>query len=1228
MRNAHRRRFVPGGRRRPGAPFAALELGFALLALAFAGCGDAPRGGSGPAARSQQALTMTLRPGPEGKDALVHSLASQADVPHGNAPTFDVMAWAFSGAPGVLRNLIDFDLPALPASATLVKATLKLYANTTLTLDPGHSQLSAGNELVVQQVVSPWDEATVTWNTRPGVDAGDLLVLPPSASAFQNYEIDVTRFFQRELADPGRYHGLVLRLQTEQHYRSLRFASSDHPDPSLRPALVLEYTEGPAPLAGVAGRVLRFPSFGPLAGVKVDAGGGHVATTNAAGDYALQGLPLGTYTLRASLPGWTFGSPDFQDAEYTVTLSTGGQVRPAPPIVGYAAEPVVFVHGWKSGPGSFGAVPGEFRARGHLDVANELDTNFLGTPLLEGSARLVKSWIDEAKRRTGRERVILYGHSMGGLVARAYVEGSGYGSDVSHLFTFGSPHLGIPPILLPACIGDAVGGTGAVCQMTPSGMLLFNTMYVKRAGVDYHLVAGKAPMWTTKQVCFRLFGERRCILSIPWPDTEFRNAGGWALGALIPSADDAFIQTFSAAGMPGVNVDRYLTREVHGSVLGDRDYFVWDGGLSQEAFAGCARPVLLDHTRDTCGTRLWAGPPPDSFFRRPAPFASPEAAPLVLAGASPDGVTSPPRFEQLSRVDRGVLAPGERFERGVFVEGGPTSFAVSWQGAALGFKLVDPTGQVIDPAYVDSITDDSDEPAGPDAGPMPPEAVTYLAEAEGGTYYFPAARQGQWTLVLEAGADAPAGGVPFTAAASFDSHLAPEFASGGSFHAPGSKARLRLTLSESVASADASVAVRRPDGATDTVHLQSADGREYAADYLMPNASGYVELRWGVRGVDARGVDFERGGVELVQVESTALHLGTGHFDRATPRADLPSLNSELVVTLKVLSTYEGGELGAAASLVDAQGNVVAKAATSIAAASGENGVELRFLADDIYRSRADGPYAVRDVTLVDNRGAPLLAQKVDYAHTTQAYAYLSFAPAPGVPSVSLEGPYRVEAGEALSLDAIGIDPEGDPLVYDWDLDGDGSFETSGQAVSFVTTPDEPARVQPVVVRVTDPAGDSASAESSVEIIRPVVVNLAPQADAYASSTLAGSSVEHVRDGKKSAASGHGVSWVNGDIDGCTPDLPAWVELDFGELRTLKRVALYTAKAFPLRDYDVQVSFGGGWTTVAQVRDNASPSVESLLQGVVGTRLRVVGLQGPPKQPERVRITELEVYGY
>ena len=58
------------------------------------------------------------------------------------------------------------------------------------------------------------------------------------------------------------------------------------------------------------------------------------------------------------------------------------------------------------------------------------------------------------RRATGRPKVILVGHSMGGLAARSYVEGRGvwedvlipmsYSNDVATLVTVGTPHLGSP----------------------------------------------------------------------------------------------------------------------------------------------------------------------------------------------------------------------------------------------------------------------------------------------------------------------------------------------------------------------------------------------------------------------------------------------------------------------------------------------------------------------------------------------------------------------------------------------------------------------------------------------------------------------------------------------------------------------------------------------------------------------------------------------------------------
>jgi DNA-binding beta-propeller fold protein YncE len=86
-------------------------------------------------------------------------------------------------------------------------------------------------------------------------------------------------------------------------------------------------------------------------------------------------------------------------------------------------------------------------------------------------------------------------------------------------------------------------------------------------------------------------------------------------------------------------------------------------------------------------------------------------------------------------------------------------------------------------------------------------------------------------------------------------------------------------------------------------------------------------------------------------------------------------------------------------------------------------------------------------------------------------------------PSAALALPPAVAAGQPVQLDASRSgDPEQLPLVYEWDLDGDGSFEagsggTATASRSFTTH--GPATVR---VRVNDPHGGRAVAEASVMV--------------------------------------------------------------------------------------------------------------------------------------------------
>jgi len=87
--------------------------------------------------------------------------------------------------------------------------------------------------------------------------------------------------------------------------------------------------------------------------------------------------------------------------------------------------------------------------------------------------------------------------------------------------------------------------------------------------------------------------------------------------------------------------------------------------------------------------------------------------------------------------------------------------------------------------------------------------------------------------------------------------------------------------------------------------------------------------------------------------------------------------------------------------------------------------------------------------------------------------------------SPSVVGPRR-----PVSFNASGsADPEGLGLRYDWDLDGNGSFETAGGATPTIARAYTGSTTLTAHVRVTDPHGSSAVAGAPVRVdaIRPVI---------------------------------------------------------------------------------------------------------------------------------------------
>ena len=83
-------------------------------------------------------------------------------------------------------------------------------------------------------------------------------------------------------------------------------------------------------------------------------------------------------------------------------------------------------------------------------------------------------------------------------------------------------------------------------------------------------------------------------------------------------------------------------------------------------------------------------------------------------------------------------------------------------------------------------------------------------------------------------------------------------------------------------------------------------------------------------------------------------------------------------------------------------------------------------------------------------------------------------------PSAALTlDPPVVAAGRPVRLDASGSgDPERLPLVYEWDLDGDGGFEAGSGGTATASRSFANHGAATVRVRVNDPHGGRAVAES------------------------------------------------------------------------------------------------------------------------------------------------------
>lgn len=174
-----------------------------------------------------------------GKDALIEYSATAMNTNSGNNVDNATWSWTVSGKVTITRSLMEFPLTSLPPGSTLVSAKLTLKCNTTSPIPQKHS---GDNAAVLKRITGSWSESTVTWNNQPAVTNSQQVFLSTSTSSTQDYrDINITNMVMEAIGANQNYIGLQLSLLSEDNYRSLIFASSDHADSTKRPKLVLCY---------------------------------------------------------------------------------------------------------------------------------------------------------------------------------------------------------------------------------------------------------------------------------------------------------------------------------------------------------------------------------------------------------------------------------------------------------------------------------------------------------------------------------------------------------------------------------------------------------------------------------------------------------------------------------------------------------------------------------------------------------------------------------------------------------------------------------------------------------------------------------------------------------------------------------------------------------------------------------------------------------------------------
>jgi len=180
--------------------------------------------------------TLTLQPSSNPDEGHVDSY----NVTGGQDTDVEIGAWTIFGVATKWRSYIKFDQSQLPANATIINATLYLYAMPNPHSGDGtNAMCGSANSYWVERITGSWSVTSLNFSSLPPTTTISRVAIPQSTSSFENSTIDVTALVQ-DMQVNGNY-GFGFKLQDESVYNFRAYASSFHSNAQLHPKLVIAY---------------------------------------------------------------------------------------------------------------------------------------------------------------------------------------------------------------------------------------------------------------------------------------------------------------------------------------------------------------------------------------------------------------------------------------------------------------------------------------------------------------------------------------------------------------------------------------------------------------------------------------------------------------------------------------------------------------------------------------------------------------------------------------------------------------------------------------------------------------------------------------------------------------------------------------------------------------------------------------------------------------------------